>query len=347
MATIELSSSAALPQLQHDLVARLAHVRRRVRARLLIEGLAIVLAEAVALALFTFWADHTFRLGPPARFVLLAAAAIILCFEAWRRIIVPLFLRLDLVALAGAIGRKTPGGNGDLAARVASVLELPQLLAGRGAPSAAMIDRAVRRQHEGLAGIDFDSSLDHARLRKMLLLLAAGVIVPVALVLCFPNTSELWARRMFLGSREPWPQNTYLRVADEQDGRIQVPRGEAYVLRAMARKGSVVPERISLTIRGADKTTVQMKQFDANDFRHDFAVVEQPIMLELEGGDDDYGPIKLDPVDRPRIVGLELDGQASAADHARNAQLQRGRCRPELPRQDAVGAEHCCQRAAV
>jgi hypothetical protein len=313
MATVELSSTA-LPQLQHELVLRLARVRRSVRVRLLIEGLAIVLAEAVALALFTFWADHTFRLGVTARYVLLAAAILTLAFETWRRIIRPLFFPLDLVALAGAIGRKTAGGNGDLASRVASVLELPGLLEGRGPPSAAMIERAVRRRHEALAGVDFDSALDHARLRKMLLLLAGGVIVPVALVACFPNTSELWARRMFLGSREPWPQNTYLQVADERDGHIQVPRGEAYVLRAMARAGSVVPERISLTIRGADKTTVQMKQFDANDFRHDFAVVEQPLTLELEGGDDDYHPISLDPVDRPRIVGLEL-----TAKHPRQA----------------------------
>jgi hypothetical protein len=306
MATIDVSSQLALPRLQHDLVARLSHVRRRVRARLLIEGLAIVLSEAAVLALFTFWADHTFRLGVGARIALLAAAAVTLVYETWRRIILPLAMRLDLVALAGAIGRKSVGSNGDLAARVASVLELPRLLEGRGPPSAAMIERAVRRRHEALAGVDFDSSLDHARLRKMLLLLVAAVIVPAALVALFPNTAELWAQRMFLGSREPWPQNTYLQVADERDGRIQVPRGEAYVLRAMARGGSVAPDRISLTIRGADKTTVLMKQFDANDFRHDFAVVEQPLTLELEGGDDDYGPITLDPVDRPRIVGLEL-----------------------------------------
>jgi hypothetical protein len=64
-----------------------------------------------------------------------------------------------------------------------------------------MIERAVRRRHEALAGVDFDSSLDHARLRKMLLLLVAAVIVPAALVALFPNTAELWAQRMFLGSR--------------------------------------------------------------------------------------------------------------------------------------------------
>ena len=61
-----------------------------------------------------------------------------------------------------------------------------------------------------------------------------------------------------------------------------------------------------------------MKEFGKNDFRHDFAVVEQPLELELEGGDDDYGPILLDPVDRPRIVGLELTAQ-----HPRQAKPER------------------------
>ena len=43
-----------------------------------------------------------------------------------------------------------------------------------------------------------------------------------------------------------------------------------------------------------------------------------PLQLELEGGDDDYGPVLLDPVDRPRIVGLELEAQ-----HPRQAIAER------------------------
>ena len=77
------------------------------RLRLLIAGLAIVLAEAAGLALFTFWADHTFRLGVPARIGLLIAAIVVLAVECGRRIVAPLLTPLGLVALAGAIGRKT------------------------------------------------------------------------------------------------------------------------------------------------------------------------------------------------------------------------------------------------
>lgn len=314
MSTLELTSLGDLSLMQRELVARLAQARRRVRLWLFVEGLAIVAAEAVLLAMFTFWADHTFRLGVGVRIGMLCCACVALAVECVRRIAIPMLRPLGLLALAGAIGRRSAGqssGNAaaDLAGTVASVLELPRLLDRPTGTSSAMVVRAVRRRHEALAGIDFRAALDRVRLRKMLLLLALAILMPVGLAHHFPQMASLWARRLFLASREPWPQNTYLRIADERDGRIQVPRGEPYVLRASARTGSAAPQRIFLTIRAADKTTVLMKQFGENDFRHDFAVVDRPLQLEFEGGDDDYGPVLLDPVDRPKIVGLELRAQ--------------------------------------
>ena len=115
-----------------------------------------------------------------------------------------------------------------------------------------------------------------------------------------------------------------------------VPRGEPYVLRASARDGSVVPDRIMLTIHSQDKTSVLMKEFGKNDFRHDFAVVEQPLELELEGGDDDFGPILLEPVDRPRITNLELTAQHPRQSERREARLQRRRRRFDVPGEDAA-----------
>ena len=144
MATIEVSPLDRLRQAQREIVARLTRVRRRVRVRLLVEGLAIVLAEAAGLALFAFWADHTFRLGVPARIGLLVVAAAVLIYEAWRRIVGPVRWRLSLISLAGAIGRHATGDERrSVAARVASVMELPRLLEGRSPPSAAMVERAV------------------------------------------------------------------------------------------------------------------------------------------------------------------------------------------------------------
>ncbi len=172
-----------------------------------------------------------------------------------------------------------------------------------------MVERAVDRCHSALAGVNFDAALDRARIGRMWALMAAALLIPATLVAIFPEPAGLWARRLFLLSREPWPQNTYLEVADLHDGRIVVPRGEPYVLKARSREGSAAPDRITLTIRSQDKTSLLMKEFGKNDFRHDFAVVEQPLELELEGGDDDYGPILLEPVDRPRITNLELTAQ--------------------------------------
>jgi len=315
MTTFDTSSLADLKQAQEQLIARLSHFRRRIRVRLVVEGVALFLAEAAAIAFLTFLADHSLRLGVIARMCLLIAAAAFLGYEFWKRIITPLRLRLGLVALAGAIDRH--GSTKALAAQVASILELPRLLEGPNPPSPAMVDRAVRRCHESLTSVNFDASLDHQRLKKMLAFIGGAVVIPALLVLLFPATAGLWARRLFLASTQPWPQNTYLEVADAKDNRIAVPRGEPYVLRAKARDGSFAPTRILLTIRGMDKTSVLMKEFGKNDFRHDFAVIDQPLQLELEGGDDDLGPITLDPVDRPRITNLELISQ-----HPRDASPQ-------------------------
>ncbi len=126
MATVEALSIGGLQPLQRQIVARLSRVRRRVRTRLIVEGVAIVLAEAAGMALLAFFADHTLRLGVAARIGLLIVMLAALVYEFWRRVVGPIRLRLDLVALAGAIGRRSPGTERDLAARVATVLELPR-----------------------------------------------------------------------------------------------------------------------------------------------------------------------------------------------------------------------------
>lgn len=312
-------SMEALKQLQEQLVARLSRFRRKVKRRLALAGVARVLAEGVGLGFLAYLLDRYLRLGIPARAAVLATGTGVLAWEVWRQILTPLRMRMGLVALAGAMDRNGHTDARHLAAQVASVLELPRLLESRDPPSPAMIEQAVRRCHESLTQANFDASLDPKKLQKTWGTLAAASLLPVALLLLAPGTVRLWANRLFLLASEPWPQATYLVVADVQEGRIRVPRGEPYVVRAWAdERSKVVPRRVTMTIRGTGKTSVQMKQFAANDFRHDFAVIDQPLRLELVGGDDDYGPVEVEPVDRPRVVGLELE-----AKHPRQATPER------------------------
>jgi hypothetical protein len=114
-----------------------------------------------------------------------------------------------------------------------------------------------------------------------------------------------------MGSNEAWPQKTYLTVHGLENGRILVPRGEPYVLRVGVKEGSVDPESVSLTLRigRGKKTTASMNRFGPGDHRFDLPPLQSEAAIELSGGDDDFGPFRVEPVDRPRVTELTLSSQ--------------------------------------
>src|SRR5205807_4897162 len=92
--------------------------------------------------------------------------------------------------------------RGSLAARVASVLELPELLKGPTAPSPAMVRSAVLRCHESLDSVRFDHHLNAARRQGSVAALSALVVLPLLLASINHRATGLWFRRYFLGSNE-------------------------------------------------------------------------------------------------------------------------------------------------
>src|SRR5204863_7248788 len=122
------------------LLSRREPFRSQVRQHLLLEGLARWLAELVAVALLSFLRDRSFRLRLPTRLVILSLSLAFLAVELWRFVITPLRMQLGLVGLAAAIDRAgSEKQRGSLAARVASVIELPALLKTSAAPSPSMV----------------------------------------------------------------------------------------------------------------------------------------------------------------------------------------------------------------
>ena len=319
-----------LADLRRQLVGRLEAFGRRVRTHLLIEGAARVLAVAVALGLLSYGIDRWLRLGLATRLILLAAGLAVIAYQAWRHLIVPARLRMSPVDLAAALDRRNGGGNagagggsgggaagspaGPLASRVASVLQLPDLLAKNHAPSAAMVRAAVLRSHESLREARFDDRLDHRRFRVAAGAIAVLLILVTVLAAASPSSASLWFRRWFLASGQPWPQRTYLLVPGLHDGKILVPRGEPAVLLAGVRSDSEEPPSISVTTRDAAgaKVTGPMTRFAPNDFRHDLPPLQAPLRVQLAGGDDEPEPFTVEPIDRPRIATLALTSKHPA-----------------------------------
>src|SRR5688500_8302977 len=324
--TVLDSTNLDLSDLQRQLVGRLEDFGRRVRTHLLVEGAARVLAVAVALGLLSLLIDRWLRLGLATRLILLTLGVGVIAFEAWRHVIVPLRLSLSPVALAAVRDRRGSGASGSaaapLASRVASVLQLPDLLRSGPGPSEAMVRRAVARSHESLREVRFADRLNGRRLQASWAAVALLLLLPAMLVLASPSTAGLWFKRWFLGSSAPWPQRTYLTVPGLGGNKMLVPRGEPSVLLAGVREGSEEPESVTVKTRDVrgGKGGGPMTRFGPGDFRYDLPPLQSRLKVTLEGGDDEFGPFTIEPVDRPRITSLMLTSkhpaEAQAKTHA-------------------------------
>ena len=301
-------TSPDLSYLRDGMVARLQLFRARVRKHLVFEGIARWLGEAVAVVLVSFMLDRLLRLSLPTRIVSLAIGTLFLLVEMWRWIVTPIRLKLSLIGVAGAIDRVGAGKiPGTLAARVASVLELPELLKSNSAPSAAMVHAAVLRCHEALNGIRLEDHLNDKRRQITLYSILLLILLPMLLGGVNHRATGLWFRRYFLASNDPWPQKTYLLIPGVEDGRIIVPKAEPFVLRVGIKDGSLSPETITLRYREGkgSRTTAAMTRFGPGDFRYDFPPLGANAEVELSGNDD-VQSFEIEPIERPKITELLL-----------------------------------------
>jgi hypothetical protein len=306
------------------LVGRFTALRRSMRARLILDGTARVLGEVVGLALLSLLLDWWLRPSLGMRLACLALAVVVLIFESRRFILLPLKVNLNPLQLAALLDARGVNGHGPggLSSRVATVLELPELLRSGGARSSAMVERAVRRCDAELRDVKLSAALDDRRHRLVLCGIALALIVPAIVALAMPRVAHLWFNRWLLASRQAWPQRTYLEVSGLSNGRIVIPRGEPFALRVAARPGSQTPSAINLRFRSADPhagaaTNALLTRFGPNDFRYQFPSVDDDLTIDVRGGDDVVDPFAVHVVDRPRVTTISLtskhptDAQAS------------------------------------
>ena len=100
----ETISASDYREARQRVLARLGGMRRRVRGRMLIEGVAIWVAEVAGAGLLTFLADHAFRLGVAARVAMLVVAVGFVLVEFWRRVVAVMRVRMEAVATGGGGG---------------------------------------------------------------------------------------------------------------------------------------------------------------------------------------------------------------------------------------------------
>ena len=139
-----------------SLLTRVRQVRRRWRAQVLIRGMALFFASAIALLVLGVWGADLFGFKPSAVWFMRFLTGGIALFIAWYFLYLPLRLRVTDVKIAQFIEEKYP----QLEDRLVAAIEY-------GKPSAApsgMIDLLIKDALNKTARVDFSIFLNRKRL---------------------------------------------------------------------------------------------------------------------------------------------------------------------------------------
>lgn len=318
-------SSADGDRLLAAIKDRLEEFNKHVRTQVAVAGAGSTIAFALIAAATSLLLDRWLRLSTDARIVLGMAAFISLAAVTWKRVLGPFLRKRDLIDLAAIIDRDPvrDGHRTLIAQHVSSMLQLPTTLRGPHAASPAFVASAMRTHAEALENVDLTSFINQRRNRLNRIAIAAMAIAPVIWWAADRDTAALWFDRWFLASDQAWPQDTYLEVVGLSGGEMVVPRGERHMLRVAAREGSEVPDTVHIRIeKQGDRVNAAMRIYGENDFRYEVPPIVEPLRITIQGGDDYPEPFAMQPVDRPRIAGVELTGMRPGEDEANTISLE-------------------------
>ena len=305
----------------HTISEPLEQLRKRIRAYIWCEGIAVALVWLSA----TFWVGLALdylpvRLGGTemprsARLVLLALISAVFIWIAYRWIARRVWVPLRDQSLALLLERTHPELNDGLVTAVQMEREVE-----------AAEDEPVQQllyQQTVSDAVNRLDQLDLSRVFDSRPLIRVGVTASVLLVsiLGFAVISEnafaLWCKRLYSLSSEPYPRETLLEMVD-WEGTITVPRGSDFNLRvrADANRRQPPPEvctvnyrtaegeagRVNMSRIGRPRDGYQYYAYEGKPFRG----VISDITFDVIGNDFRLKNQHLVVADRPQIVDMQI-----------------------------------------
>jgi hypothetical protein len=300
---------STLAMMQQAVARRLVGVRRRIRRQLVVAGLAHVTLAAFILFVVSFVADWRFELTWTMRISLLALAAMALGHLVIRYVLSPMLARWDIFDIAGTldVNSRQPADRW-ISPHVATLFESHHELDHEVSPE--LRDEAARRSYWSLQKSPFEQRLSRSHRRKSWVGLVAGVSLPVLCLLVLPPTlTRTWMLRWLAAVDEPWPRNTQIYVVGSRNGKLLVPRGEPQSVEFKVTQKRARPlDRLRIELRHGDRRRERVSVLRSPDGRYQYELggIRDAVALTVWGDDAKAGPVRIVPVDRPRLVSIRL-----------------------------------------
>jgi hypothetical protein len=295
-----------------EITALLAALRRRIRAYVWLQGL--------GLAVFTlglmFWAslalDWLFEPQRPVRVALLAAAGLTLAVVLFELIGRRAFVPLSDSNMALLLERRYAAFRDAL---LTTVELAPRAIHADARRMLAQTSREAERQ---LGTVRLAEVFNPWPLRRALAgaVLAAATVATFATL--FPQATGVWAQRALMLDNRLWPRHARLSVEGFQGNTTKVARGSD--LELIARADTTMPlvpqvVEVRYSSGGGPRTRATMTRVGVarpgqdpfQEYAYTFRSLLAPVEFDVRGGDDVVRGLRIEVVDSPAVVQMELE----------------------------------------
>jgi hypothetical protein len=217
-----------------SLLARVSQVRRRWRAQVLVKGISLFVASAIALLVLGVWGADLFGFRPAAVWVLRVVTGGAVLFVAWRFLYEPLSARVSDIQIAQLIEESYP----HLEDRLVTAVEHGQ----RDAASSSMIDLLIRDALEKTSRVELSVFLNRRRIACFGVLGGAACLALLALLAWGPSFFPYGFSHLYA----PWTEASLGSAM-----RIQIEPGDVEIA-----KGS--DQQVQAQLIGFESPEVQM-----------------------------------------------------------------------------------------
>lgn len=313
-----MAQATLQPEVPPIVERKLAQVRRGIRTYVWLEGLALVAITLVAAFWIGMLLDWLFEPSPQVRVAAMVVVGAAGLWVAYRYLLRRAFVRLPDASLAVLLERHF----GQLKDHLLTSVDLA---VGDGESTAyhpELVARTRAAAAHASANVNAGDLFRRGPLAgRVLAALVLAASLPIV-ALAAGDVFGFWIERLAL-STAPWPRRVHLEVLgfapNEKGERIhKLARDDKFELVVRAdTKDFVAPREVGFRFTSADggrgKDTMTRigeavrGRDDYQEFRYEFNGVSSSMTLDIRGGDDRVDGLKLQIVDRPELVGMEVE----------------------------------------
>jgi hypothetical protein len=313
-----MSDPITTPELPRSVRRMLDAVRRRIRAYVWFQGLAITI---IALGLI-FWlglaADWLFEPSPTIRRIGLIAAGGIACYICYRYLLRRIFVPISDTTAAILLERRFPA----LKDHVITAVDVASIPPHAAAYHPDLVAQTNEAADTAITKVNPRDLFNRRPLVRSVTAAAALVASLVLFAVLSRDIFSFWLQRIAL-SETPWPRRVHLEVVGfpptaTGDRTHKLAQDDDFELLVHAStNGYDVPKEVEIRYRladgrrGRDALTrvgeAAASREDYQLFRYEFKHVVGNMDFDVVGGDDRVRDLHLQVVDRPELAAIELE----------------------------------------